>query len=126
MRPSVLIIEDSPSTADLARWALLDLALEVEVANSASRALDLLAGRLSPRVVVVDAYLPGVPALPFFIQLRQAAPQAAMVLLAERGVLAPAFNGFSAQLIKPLAPRRFCQVVTELIGPDTSEPPVGA
>jgi DNA-binding NtrC family response regulator len=115
MRRSVLIIEDSPSTADLARWTLLDLACEVEVADNAPLALDLLRGRFSPRLMVVDAFLQGVQPLTFFEELHAAAPAAVMVLLVDRGVAAPTWHGIGAQVAKPLQPRRFGCVVAELL-----------
>jgi DNA-binding NtrC family response regulator len=115
MRPSVLIIEDSPSTADLARLSLLDVPCDVEVAANPSSALDLLYTRLSPWVMVVDSYLPGVQPQVLLADLHSAAPRAAFVLLLDRGVHSPMLPVLTVQLAKPLQPRRFASVVTELL-----------
>jgi CheY-like chemotaxis protein len=121
MRPSVLIIEDSPSTAGLARMALLDVPCDVTVAETAWRALDLLQTQLSPRVLVVDTHLPGVVPRSFVESLHAAAPAAAMVLLMDRGIATPVAPGVRALLLKPLAPRRFAVVVSDLLS--AGEPP---
>lgn len=115
MKPSVLIIEDSPSTADLARLALANVRCEVAVAPSPSRAFELLAAQLLPRVMVVDTWLPGVQPWPLLELLHETVPGAAMVLLLDRGVAAPALPCVTAQLHKPLRPRAFALVVAELL-----------
>lgn len=115
MRPSVLIIEDSPSTADLARLALANVRCEVEVADCASRALELLAASFAPRVMVVDTYLPGEQPLPLLELLHATVPGAAMVLLIDHGVAAPSAPCVCAHLLKPLRPRMFASLVAELL-----------
>jgi len=114
MQPTVLIVEDSPSTAHLARLALSDVACQVEVAQDAARALELVHGQLLPWVMVIDAHLPSPP-VAFYDQLFSAAPGASMVLLLDRGVHTPSVPLASAQLYKPLQPRRFQNVVVNLI-----------
>lgn len=114
MQPTVLIVEDSPSTAHLARLALSDVPCQVEVAADAARALELVHGPLLPWVMVVDAHLPSPP-VAFYDQLFSAAPGAAMVLLVDRGVHTPQVPLVCAQLYKPLQPRRFQDVVVNLI-----------
>lgn len=115
MKSTVLIVDDSPSTAQIARLALTRTACQVEVTASVPQALELVSSHLSPQVVVVDAYLPGVQPGGFLFRLREAAPRAALVLLLERGVFAPPTPRLAAQLFKPLQPRRFCSVVADLI-----------
>ncbi|MBI2298412.1 MAG: hypothetical protein HYU66_05570 [Armatimonadetes bacterium] len=115
MRPAVLIVEDSPSTADLARVALDHVACDVEVADDADRALELARSTFSPRVLVIDPYLPGVHPQIFIVTLHQAVPGAAMVLLLERAVPNPELSSFSLRMFKPLQPRRFATLVAELL-----------
>ncbi len=115
MRPTVLIIEDSRSTAHLARMALAEEPCEVVLATSATGALEMVRDRVRPRVMVVDAHLPGVPASPFLSELRAAAPAASLILLLDRGVVAPLFPTICAQLYKPLQPRRLRTVVLDII-----------
>lgn len=114
MQPTVLIVEDSPSTAHLARLALTELDCQVAVTPDPARALELAHGPLPPWVVVVDAHLAAAPEA-FFAELHDAAPRAAMVLLFDRGVHTPRVPLASAQLYKPLQPRRFQRVVVNLI-----------
>lgn len=115
MVPRVLIVEDSPSTAELARLALRRLTCEVAVASSAPRALELLRGELCPQVMVVDAQLPGIPPT-FLMTLGDEAPGACLILLIDRGVATPLAPRLAARLVKPLQPRRLRAVVGELIG----------
>ena len=115
MRPTVLIVDDSPSTAQIARLALCRTFCQVEVTSSAPQALELVSGPLTPQVVVVDAHLPGTQPAGFLFSLHDAVPQAALVLLLERGVFAPTAPRVAAQLFKPLQPRRLCHVVADLI-----------
>lgn len=114
MRPSVLIVEDSPSTAHLAKLALSDVSCDIEVAPDAARALELVP-RLDPWVMVVDAHLPDLPGLGFLVRLRSEVPGAAMVLLLERGVAVPTVPRISAQLLKPFKPRRLQSIVVQLL-----------
>ena len=120
MQPTVLIVEDSPSTAHLAKMALSEVSCQIEVAPDAARALELVHGALLPWVMVVDAHLP-LHSLTFFAQLHDAAPYASMVLLLDRGVHTPQVPLISAQLYKPLQPRRLRTVVVHLI--DAHEEP---
>ncbi|MCC7494408.1 MAG: response regulator [Fimbriimonadaceae bacterium] len=115
MRPTVLIVDDSPSTAHLARLALSALTFQVEVAPTAPRALELVTGSLAPAVVVIDAHLPGVQPGAFLVQLRDHAPRAAVVLLVDRGIATPLLPPVQAQLAKPLQPRRLRTVVQDLL-----------
>ncbi len=117
MPRSVLIIEDSPSTASLARLALSGLPCQVELARSAGEALRLVREML-PSVITLDAYLPGVSSIAFCIDLRSAAPAAAMVLLIERGMLPTDLPAAQVRLFKPLEPRRFAAVVGDLLESD--------
>lgn len=118
--PQVLIVEDSPSTAHLARLALTDLPCEVAVAGGPSHALELVRGSRKPRVLVVDTYLPGVSARQFVIHLWSEAPSASLVLLVDRGVFAPPVP--AVEVRKPLQPRRFAALIEELIAGDDCPP----
>lgn len=115
MRPTVLIVDDSPSTAHLARLALAGVRCEVEVAPSAECALAYLHGWLRPNLMVIDANLPGVQANRFLMDVRSAVPWAPVVLLLDRGMAVPQLSSISAQLFKPLQPRRLRSVVSSLI-----------
>lgn len=128
MKPSVLIVEDSPSTADLARLALEELSCEVEVAGSPRRALELVRGQLSPWVMVVDPYLPGVQPVAFCLMLSSAVPGAAILLLLDRGFEHPQLPLRSRSMFKPLPPRRFATMVGDLLDEheDDSEDRVAA
>lgn len=126
MRPAVLIVEDSPSTADLARVALDHIPCDVEVADDADRALALARSTFSPHVLVIDPYLPGVHPLFFIVTLHQAVPGAAILLLLERAVPDPGLPSFSLRLFKPLQPRRFATLVTELLDKAKADADAGA
>ncbi|NUP98737.1 MAG: response regulator [Armatimonadetes bacterium] len=117
MRPTVLIVDDSPSTAHLARLALSGVRCEVEVAPSAECALAYLHDWLRPNLMVIDANLPGVQASSFLQDVRTAVPWAPVVLLLDRGMVVPQLLSVSAQLFKPLQPRRLRSVVSQLIVP---------
>ncbi len=114
MQPTVLIVEDSPSTAHLARLALAAVPCQVEVAADAAMALELVHGALLPWVMLIDAHLPSPP-VAFFDELHRAVPGASMVLLVDRGIHTPQMPLFAAQLYKPLQPRRLQNVVVNLI-----------
>ena len=115
MKPTVLIVDDSPSTAHLARLALTELSWRIEVAPTALRALELVEGAWSPAVMVVDAHLPGVQPGAFLLRLHDAVPRAAMILLVDRGIATPQVPMVCAQLTKPLQPRRLRSLVWHLV-----------
>lgn len=117
MRRAVLIIDDSPSTAGLARLALTELGCRVELATSADEGMSLARG-FAPGVITFDAYLPGITAAAFCVDLLDAAPEAAMIVLLERGLVPLALPPVQAQLFKPLEPRRFAAVVGDLLSAD--------
>jgi len=98
-RPTVLLADDHPETAEQLR-ALLEPDFEVVATVSDGRALLREGARLSPDVIVTDISMPGLDGIDATARIRRSHPEARIVLvtvhsepiLVQRGLAAGALG----------------------------------
>jgi DNA-binding NtrC family response regulator len=80
----VLVVDDEPSVRHVLRSYLTAKGCEVEVADSAEQALELLPDTL-PEVALVDIVLPGMDGLHLLGELQEKSPDTQVVLITSHG-----------------------------------------
>jgi PAS domain S-box-containing protein len=129
--PSILVIEDNPTTRKMIRVALETEAYAVLEAGSANEALAVLTRR-SPSLILQDLILPDMDGLELVQRLRVLLGGVDVPILCLSGFLSgmddarALKNGFNALLVKPLDPMLLLDVVRRhLAMPPTAAGPVG-
>jgi DNA-binding NarL/FixJ family response regulator len=110
MRPRVLIVDDHPLTRDALATLLAGNDFDVVgQASDGQEALDL-AGQLRPQLVLLDLSMPGVDGLSALPGLRDAVPDAEVIVLTASGtednLLAAIRAGAAGYLLKSEPPDR--------------------
>jgi DNA-binding NtrC family response regulator len=90
-RLRVLVVDDDPAVRSALRRALADAGHEVAEAGDAEAALGLLAGQPAD-VVLLDINLPGLGGLDALPRVREAAPDASVVMVTGEATLANAMR----------------------------------
>jgi two-component system, NtrC family, response regulator AtoC len=103
--PAVLIVEDERVLAEAVSDYLTRHGFETAVAGSGEAALDMI-HRSEPDLVVLDYQLPGMDGLEVLREIRQRAPQAAVIMLTAHGNVKTAVEAMRAgafdYLTKPI------------------------
>jgi DNA-binding NarL/FixJ family response regulator len=110
MRPSVLIVDDHPLTRDALATLLAGNDFEVVGQASDGQEAIELAARLRPQLVLLDLSMPGVDGLSALPGLRDAVPDAEVIVLTASGtednLLAAIRAGAAGYLLKSEPPDR--------------------
>jgi DNA-binding NarL/FixJ family response regulator len=110
MRPRVLIVDDHPLTRDALATLLAGNDFEVVGQASDGKEAIELAGRLRPQLVLLDLSMPGLDGLSALPSLRQAVPDAEVIVLTASGtednLLAAIRAGAAGYLLKSEPPDR--------------------
>src|SRR5688500_11910651 len=110
MRPRVLIVDDHPLTRDALATLLAGNDFEVVGQASDGKEAIELAGRLRPQLVLLDLSMPGLDGLSALPGLRQAVPDAEVIVLTASGtednLLAAIRAGAAGYLLKSEPPDR--------------------
>ena len=110
MRPRVLIVDDHPLTRDALATLLAGNDFEVVGQASDGREAIELAGRLRPQLVLLDLSMPGLDGLSALPGLRDAVPDAEVIVLTasgtEENLLAAIRAGAAGYLLKSEPPDR--------------------
>jgi len=93
--PAVLIVEDERVLAEAMSDYLARHGFETAMAGSGEAALDAI-HRSEPDLVVLDYQLPGMDGLEVLREIRQRAPQAAVVMLTAHGSVKTAVEAMRA------------------------------
>ena len=82
MAPEViLVVDDNPLNLKLMRFLLVKRGYEVDVANDAEQALEVL-GRRHPRLILMDIQMPGIDGLELTRRLKADAKSSAIPIIA--------------------------------------------
>jgi DNA-binding NarL/FixJ family response regulator len=110
MRPRVLIVDDHPLTRDALATLLAGNDFDVVGQASDGQEAIELAGRLRPQLVLLDLSMPGVDGLSALPGLRDAVPDAEVIVLTASGtednLLAAIRAGAAGYLLKSEPPDR--------------------
>ncbi len=105
-RPSVLIVDDEEGVQTSIRGILEDAGFGSEAVSTGEEALDLLAQKPFP-VVLLDVWLPGMDGLQVLARLRQASPETVVIMISGHGSIETAVRatklGASDFVEKPLS-----------------------
>jgi two-component system cell cycle response regulator DivK len=121
MSALILIIEDNPLNAKLARDVLSAKGYEVLVAETAELGLELAASRV-PALILMDIQLPGMDGISALRELRKSEALASVPVLAvtasampmeRKEILAAGFDGYQA---KPISVKALLGEIEKLLG----------
>jgi nitrogen regulation protein NR(I) len=116
--PSILVVDDSPSSIQILQSALESTGSEVLSASSAAEALDLIAHR-HPDVVLLDIMLPDQSGLAILEQIQQLDPRLPVILITASGTSQTAIEamkkGAFDYLLKPLDVSQVRQLVEQAL-----------
>jgi CheY-like chemotaxis protein len=119
--PRILVVDDSEFILQLMQTILENEGFDVELAESAQRAL-ARASESAPDLVVLDVRMPGTDGWELLRELRKLEPTAAVPVIMsstdaeELGWTLALANGAQAYLAKPFAPAHLLRVVRETAG----------
>ncbi len=83
-RPAVLIVDDEKGVQSSIQGILEDVGFDSQAVSSAEEALDILAKRSFP-VVLLDVWLPGMDGLKALAQIRRISPDAVVIMISGHG-----------------------------------------
>lgn len=122
MAKKVLVVDDEPAIANLAKYKLTGAGFDVDTANSGEEALAKVAGD-PPDVVVLDVMMPGMDGWEVASRLKGSAETQAIpiLMLTALGIAEERVAGFAnvdEYYTKPFEPAVLVKIVQRLAGKD--------